>query len=55
MHYAYYMHAQQDDIGGNDLRIAATAVAHGLPVVTRNTRHYRRVLGLEVMRCSTDG
>ncbi len=35
-------------IGGNDLWIAATAVAHDVPVVTRNTRHYRRVPGLEV-------
>ena len=42
-------------IGGNDLWIAATAVAHGLPVVTRNTRHYRRVPGLDVMGYSTGG
>ena len=35
-------------IGGNDLWIAATAVAHGVPLVTRNTRHYRRVPGLDV-------
>ena len=35
-------------IGANDLWIAATAVAHGVPVVTRNTRHYRRVPGLDV-------
>ena len=35
-------------IGGNDLWIAATAVAYGIPVVTRNTKHYKRVRGLEV-------
>ena len=42
-------------IGGNDLWIAATAVAHGVPVVTRNARHYRRVPGLDVRGYSTDG
>jgi len=36
-------------IGSNDLWIAATALAHGLPVVTRNEQHYRRVPGLRVM------
>ena len=41
-------------IGGNDLWIAATAVAHGMPVVTRNTRHYRRVPGLDVRGYSTE-
>lgn len=35
-------------IGGNDLWIAATALAYGMPVVTRNVEHYRRVPGLEV-------
>jgi predicted nucleic acid-binding protein len=35
-------------IGANDLWIAATALAHGMPVVTRNAEHYRRVPGLEV-------
>ena len=42
-------------IGGNDLWIAATAVAHGVPVVTRNARHYRRVPGLDVRGYSADG
>ena len=41
-------------IGGNDLWIAATAVAHGVPVVTRNTRRYRRVPGLDVRGYSTE-
>ena len=35
-------------IGSNDLWIAATGLAHGIPVVTRNERHYRRVPGLSV-------
>jgi tRNA(fMet)-specific endonuclease VapC len=36
-------------IGGNDLWIAATALAHKMPVVTRNPRHYNRVPGLHVV------
>lgn len=35
-------------IGGNDLWIAATALAYQMPVLTRNTEHYRRVPGVEV-------
>jgi tRNA(fMet)-specific endonuclease VapC len=35
-------------IGGNDLWIAATGLAYGMPVVTRNAEHYRRVPGLVV-------
>jgi predicted nucleic acid-binding protein len=35
-------------IGTNDLWIAATALAHDLPVVTRNGRDFRRVPGLKV-------
>lgn len=35
-------------IGTNDLWIAVTAVAHGLPVVTANVERYHRVPGLEV-------
>lgn len=36
-------------IGSNDLWIAATALAHAMPVVTRNVEHYRRVPGVEVL------
>jgi predicted nucleic acid-binding protein len=35
-------------IGGNDLWIAATALAYRMPVVTRNVEHYRRVPGVVV-------
>jgi tRNA(fMet)-specific endonuclease VapC len=36
-------------IGANDLWIAATGLAYGMPVVTRNATHFRRVPGLEVV------
>jgi predicted nucleic acid-binding protein len=36
-------------IGSNDLWIAATAVAYGMPVVTSNVAHFRRVPGLQVV------
>jgi tRNA(fMet)-specific endonuclease VapC len=36
-------------IGTNDLWIAATALAHGLPLVTRNVGHFRRVPELRVI------
>lgn len=35
-------------IGGNDLWIAATALAYRMPVVTRNAEHFRRVPGVDV-------
>lgn len=36
-------------IGANDLWIAAVALARGLPVVTRDVSHFRRVPGLRVI------
>ena len=36
-------------IGANDMWIAATALANGLPIVTRNHRHFRRVPDLRVL------
>jgi tRNA(fMet)-specific endonuclease VapC len=35
-------------IGPNDLLIAATALAHGLTLVTHNTREFSRVDGLQI-------
>ena len=35
-------------IGPNDLWLAAQALAHGLTMVTRNTREFQRVSGLKV-------
>lgn len=36
-------------IGTNDLWIAATSIVYGLPLVTGNVEHFRRVPGLEVL------
>lgn len=36
-------------IGANDLWIAAAGLAHHVPVVTRNERHFQRVPGLAVV------
>lgn len=35
-------------IGGNDMQIAATALAQGLILVTHNTREFSRVPGLQL-------
>ena len=45
-----FRHLQRNGqlIGGNDLWIAATALAYGMPIVTSNVEHFRRVPGLEV-------
>ena len=50
-HYGRAFRHLQDDgrmIGANDLWIAATGLAYGMPVVTCNVEHFRRVPGLEV-------
>jgi predicted nucleic acid-binding protein len=36
-------------IGVDELWMAATAIVHGLPLVTRNPSHFRRVPGLSVV------
>jgi len=36
-------------IGDNDLWIAAIALTHGLPIVTRNVSEFRRIDGLQVV------
>ena len=44
-----YLRQQGLLIGGNDLWIAASALAYRMPLVTRNVEHYRRVPGIEVV------
>jgi tRNA(fMet)-specific endonuclease VapC len=36
-------------IGDNDVWIAATALAHGLPLVSNNAQHLGRVKGLRLL------
>ena len=44
----FALQARGTPIGERDLIIAATALAHGLTVVTNNTREFARVPGLAV-------
>jgi tRNA(fMet)-specific endonuclease VapC len=46
---ARHLRAAGKLIGANDLWIASTAMASGLPLVTRNAVEFRRVPGLEVL------
>jgi tRNA(fMet)-specific endonuclease VapC len=48
------LETQGTPIGGNDLLIAATAIAHGLILVTHNTREFGRVAGLKIEDWETD-
>jgi predicted nucleic acid-binding protein len=48
-----YLRANGLLIGANDLWIAATALANGMPVVTRDEAHFRRVPGLDVLTYRT--
>ena len=51
-HYAQafrHLRRRGELIAANDLWIAATALAYGMPVVTRNVAHYERVPGLDVL------
>jgi predicted nucleic acid-binding protein len=41
--------ARGEQIGAHDLWIAATAIAHGFGVATRNGAHFQRVPGLRVV------
>ena len=50
-HYARLradLESRGDIIGGNDLWIAATALAHGATLVTNNTAEFSRVPGLTI-------
>lgn len=42
------LEASGQSIGGNDLLIAAHALALGLTLVTHNTREFSRIVGLQV-------
>ena len=44
-----YLQEQGRLIGGNDLWIGAAGLAYGMPVVTRNPEHFRRIPRLEVI------
>lgn len=38
-----------EQVGAHDLWIAATAVAHGLAIATRNIAHFERIPGLRLL------
>jgi len=42
------LETQGTPIGGNDLLIATTAIAHDLILVTHNTREFGRIVGLKI-------
>ena len=44
-----YLQEQGRLIGGNDLWIGAAGLAYGMPIVTRNPEHFRRIPRLEVI------
>jgi tRNA(fMet)-specific endonuclease VapC len=44
-----HLEARGAQISTMDLLIAATALAEGAPLVTRNRRHFERVPGLEIV------
>jgi tRNA(fMet)-specific endonuclease VapC len=39
---------QYREIGQNDLWLAAVAMTYGLPLVTRNRRHFDKIAGLKI-------
>ncbi len=46
------LHRRGQLIGDGDIFIAATALVHGLTVVTNNERHFGRIAGLDVANWS---
>ena len=48
-HLKAEMQKAGNTIGPHDLMIAATALAHGFPLLTANAREFKRVKGLEVV------
>jgi tRNA(fMet)-specific endonuclease VapC len=50
-HARLWAHLEQAGLllAAHDLWIAATALAHGMPIATGNTRHFERVPGLSVI------
>lgn len=43
------LRASGQTIGDSDILIAATALHHGLPLVTDNAQHFQRITGLQVI------
>jgi tRNA(fMet)-specific endonuclease VapC len=40
---------RNETVGAHDLQIAATALRHGLPVLTRNGKDFRKLAGVTVL------
>jgi tRNA(fMet)-specific endonuclease VapC len=51
VHAEVWAELEQDgeSVGAHDLWIAATALAHGFGVATRNRRDFERIAGLRVL------
>jgi predicted nucleic acid-binding protein len=49
LHVARALQGAAQHIGDNDCWIAGTALSKGLPVVTRNEKHFARVPGLNIV------
>jgi predicted nucleic acid-binding protein len=49
-----YLHRLRLPLADADLQIAATAMHHGLDLVTGNVRHFERIPGLSVARVLAD-
>ena len=46
---ARQLRASGQTIGDSDILIAATALHHGLPLVTGNSQHFQRIAGLQLI------